>query len=474
MTLRLFNTKTRKLEEVRPHSGSPLKLYTCGPTVYNFAHIGNFRSYVAEDLLKRTLLFFKIQVHHVMNITDLDDKTIGGATKEGISLSAFTAPFRKAFLEDVQALHILPADHYPNATDYIPQMITYIETLLEKGHAYKGGNGSIYYSIRSFPSYGALSHFSLSDLKENASGENDADEYEKENISDFVLWKLYDPCRDGSIFWESPFGRGRPGWHIECTVMSIELLGPTLDIHCGGVDNMFPHHENEIAQSEGCTGCTFSHHWMHVEHLLSHNKKMSKSLGNFYTLRDLFSLGYTGREVRYILLSTHYRTQLNFTLEGMAAARASLERIAAFVHRLHSLPKTPATGQAGHLCRTSKASFAEALSQDLNISSALATLFDLVREVNTLCDQERLAFADGEEILHLLALWDTVLAFLPLEKEEAIPAELLHLLEQREQARKAKEYQKSDTLRDAILAAGYAIEDTPQGPRLRKDRSRRE
>ena len=281
-----------------------------------------------------------------MNLTDVDDKTIRGAIAKKISLKEYTQPYRIAFFEDLKILNILPAEHYPAATDYIPEMIRLIEILLEKGYAYKNSNGSVYFQIRSFPSYGRLSHLTLEDLQANASGDNDLDEYDKENIADFVLWKSYDPSRDGNIFWDSPFGPGRPGWHIECSAMAMKILGDTIDLHCGGVDNMFPHHENEIAQSECCSGHRFVRYWLHSEHLLVDHKKMSKSLGNFYTLRDLLNRGYTGPEVRYILLSTHYRTQLNFTFEGLSAARASLQRIEDLLRRLKEIEEGAATNAA--------------------------------------------------------------------------------------------------------------------------------
>ncbi|MBU6383898.1 MAG: cysteine--tRNA ligase [Verrucomicrobia bacterium] len=464
--LKLYNTETRLIEEVRPADGRTIKMYTCGPTIYDFAHIGNFRTYVFEDLLRRAIQFFGFAIEQAMNITDIDDKTIRGAIRQNIPLKQYTDPFKEAFFEDLGKLYIQKVEHYPEATAYIPQMIQMIETLMKKGYAYKSQNGSIYFSIRKFPKYGRLSHLKLSDLKENASGENEADEYEKDNIADFVLWKIYDPARDGQIYWESPFGKGRPGWHIECSAMSASLLGEPIDIHCGGVDNMFPHHENEIAQSECCSGHLFVRHWIHVEHLLVDQKKMSKSLGNFYTLRDLLQRGYTGKEVRYLLLSTHYRTQLNFTFAGLDAARSSLQRIEDLVLRLRSIsadrPKTDGL-------KSARIKFKEALADDLNISAALAVLFDLIRELNTLCDRNQLGNLEALEALQLLSDWDRVLGVLPLEKKsEEIPLELLQFLDRRESARREKNWRLSDEMRDAITARGYVIEDTPQGARLKK------
>ncbi len=468
MELKLYNTESRQKEPIVPHHGKTIKMYTCGPTIYDFAHIGNFRSYVSEDLLRRAIQFFGFPIEQAMNLTDVDDKTIGGAIAKNISLSEFTEPFRKAFFEDLKTLNIQPVEHYPTATDYIPEMIGLIQKLLDQGIAYKSQNGSIYYSIRHFPSYGRLSHLTLDDLKQNASGENEADEYDKESVADFVLWKTYDGARDGPIFWESPFGKGRPGWHIECSAMAMKILGPTIDLHCGGVDNMFPHHENEIAQSEGCTHERFVYHWVHIEHLLIGHKKMSKSLGNFYTLRDLLKKEYSGPEVRYLLLSTHYRTQLNFTMGGLDAARASLQRIEDLIIRLRALPKIEAQEHIFDLLGKASERFTAALSDDLNISVALAALFDLIRELNSLCDQEKIGEADGIEVLHLFEKWDQVLAVLPLHKKETIPHELLHLLEGREKARKEKNFQLSDQMRDEISARGFLIEDTPSGARLKR------
>ncbi len=466
--LKLYNTETREKEELVPYDRKTIRMYTCGPTIYDFAHIGNFRTYVFEDLLRRTIQFFGFKIEQAMNITDIDDKTIRGAIAKKIPLKAYTEPFRIAFFEDLHSLNIEKAEHYPAATDYIPEMIQIIEKLLEDGTAYKSQNGSIYFSIRKFPSYGRLSHLCLGDLKVNASGENEADEYDKDNVADFVLWKAYDPERDGQIFWESPFGKGRPGWHIECSAMAMKLLGETLDIHCGGVDNMFPHHENEIAQSECYSGHRFVHHWLHAEHLLVDHKKMSKSLGNFYTLRDLLKRGYTGSEVRYLLLSTHYRTQLNFTFAGLDAARSSLQRIEDLVHRLRAVQTPGIAGQAGAYLEKASQRFKAALADDLNISAALAALFDLIRELNTLCDEEKIGRTEADEILRVLSDWDRVLGVLPLHKKEEIPSDLLHYLEQREKARREKNYRLSDEMRDAILARGYLIEDTPTGARLKK------
>lgn len=464
--LKIYNTETRQKQPLNSTTGK-IKMYTCGPTIYDFAHIGNFRTYVVEDLLRRAIQYFGFYIEQAMNLTDIDDKTIRGAIGKNIPLKEYTEPFKIAFFEDLDSLNIQRVEYYPAATDYIAEMIDMIQTLLKKGIAYRSPSGSIYFSIGQFPSYGKLSHLNLSDLKVNASGDNEADEYGKDNIADFVLWKAYDPERDGKIYWESPFGLGRPGWHIECSAMAMRLLGHTIDIHCGGVDNMFPHHENEIAQSECCSGELFVRHWIHVEHLLVDHKKMSKSLGNFYTLRDLFQKGFSGSEVRYLLLSTHYRTQLNFTFAGLEGARASLKRIEDFVARLRSIDDLE-PAPSGALERADER-FNAALADDLNISVALASLFDLIRELNTLADEKKLGMHEARATLKLFAHWDQVLGLLPLEKQgDEIPQEMVKLLSQREEARVQKNWRLSDAVRDEIHARGYLIEDTPQGARLKK------
>lgn len=467
--LKFYNTESRKKEEFHPIVPGKVLMYTCGPTVYDFAHIGNFRTYIFEDILVRTLKFFGYQVCQVMNLTDVDDKTIKGAIAKKISLNEYTKPFKEAFFQDIETLGITAASEYPEATKYIPEMIAMIEDLLSKKKAYVGLDGSIYYAIRECPHYGRLSHLHLDELQAGASNRVAADEYEKETVCDFVLWKKYDEVRDGGIFWESPFRKGRPGWHLECSAMAIALLGETIDIHVGGVDNIFPHHENEIAQSEGCTGHTFVNLWMHSEHLLVDHKKMSKSLGNFYTLRNLLEKGFTGMQVRYLLLQTHYRTQLNFTLQGLDAAKASLYRLHDLVDRLKKIDNALESNKdVPRLIEGTLLNFAQALADDLNISQALAALFDFVREINTLCNENLIAKRDVEPILEILKKIDSVLGVIFSDTEEKIPEEIEALLVARESARKAKEWQRSDALRQEIHDKGYVIEDTNGLPRLKK------
>ena len=467
--LKFYNTESRQKEEITPLNGKSFLMYTCGPTVYNFAHIGNFRTYVFEDILRRTIKFFGYDLRQVMNITDVEDKTIKGAIEGGISLKEYTDPYTSAFFEDLKTLSIEPVEEYPHATEYIPQMIKMIQRHLEMGYAYKSSDGSVFFSIDKFPSYGRLSHLYLDELKEGASKRVGTDEYEKEHAADFVLWKAYDAKRDGDIYWESPFGKGRPGWHIECSAMSMQLLGESIDIHVGGVDNIFPHHENEIAQSEAYSGKHFVRHWLHSEHLLVDNKKMSKSLGNFYTLRDLLKKGYTGKAVRYLLLQAHYRTQLNFTFEGLNGARHALQRLADFVHRLRGIDEATSFGMCKPLLEKAEQEFSDHLADDLNMSAALASLFEMVREVNILCDTKKIGTQEAKKVLAFLEKLDQVLAIIPLHvQEESVPIEIQDALDKRETARKEKNWKEADLQRDKILVQGYLIEDTPKGPRVKK------
>lgn len=467
--LKLFNTKTQKKEIFKPKSNT-VKLYTCGPTVYDFAHIGNLRTYVFEDLLKRVLLFLGYKVYHIMNITDVDDKTIKGAIKQDTSLNDYTKTYQEAFFEDLKTLQIISADKYPQATDHIKEMIEMIKVLLERKIAYQGSDKSIYFSIKKFPDYGRLSHLNLKDLKIGASERvSQQDEYDKENVTDFVLWKSYEKERDGLIFWESPFGKGRPGWHIECSAMAIKYLGNTLDIHMGGVDNIFPHHENEIAQSECFSRKSFCPMWVHVEHLIVDGKKMSKSLGNFFTLRDLIKKGFKGKHVRYLLLQTHYKTQLNFTMEGLKAAELSLSRIQNFIGRLQKVEKERKCSKVIEgLVRSSKEKFKVVLQDDINISVALSVIFDVIREVNTYIDHDKLSKNEAFSILEMLKSFNHVLGLLTFDEIMEVPFELQEALTARKVAREEKNWGEADRLRKFILEKGYEIEDSPKGPVLKK------
>ncbi|HEV8050856.1 MAG TPA: cysteine--tRNA ligase [Parachlamydiaceae bacterium] len=469
LPLSLFNTESRRKEILTPIRDNHIRMYTCGPTVYNFAHIGNFRTYVFEDVLRRTIKFFGMKITQVMNLTDVDDKTIKGAIAQDITLDEFTQPFKDAFFDDLKTLNIEPVEHYPAATDYIAEMIEMIHTLIDKGFAYKSTDGSIYFAISKFPRYGCLSHLKLEDLQSGASERVAADEYEKDNVSDFVLWKAYDPTRDGKIYWESPFGPGRPGWHLECSAMAIKILGETIDIHVGGIDNMFPHHENEIAQSEACSGHQFVKLWMHSEHLIVDNKKMSKSLGNFFTLRDLVNKGYSGIQVRYMLLQTHYKTQLNFTMTGLESVKVSLQRLQDFILRMGENNQLACSGLVDPVLDKAYEVFSTSLADDLNISAALAGVFDLLRVVNGLSDEGKVGKEEAEKVISLLKRFNEVLGVLSFEKAvEEIPADLEEALANRIEARQQKNWALADTLRDLIAGRGYIIEDTPQGARLKK------
>ena len=469
LPIRLYNTESRQKEVLKPIENDHVRMYTCGPTVYHYVHIGNLRTFIFEDLLRRTIKFFGMKITHVMNLTDVDDKTIKGAIALNVSLDDFTKTYKDAFFQDIKTLNIESAEFYPAATDYIDEMISVIQTLLDKGFAYKGADGSVYYAIKKFARYGCLSHLHLEDLQAGASERVASDEYDKEHIADFVLWKAYDPERDGKIYWESPYGPGRPGWHLECSAMAMKILGETIDIHVGGIDNMFPHHENEIAQSEACSGKTFDKVWMHAEYLVVDNKKMSKSLGNFYTLRDLLEKGFSGTQVRYMLLHTHYKTQLNFTFAGLDSIKSSLQRLNDFIQRMLDMNNTSSSGQVSPILEKTLMVFSESLADDLNISAALAAIFDMVREINALSDNNQVSQVEAENVIELLKRFNSVLGFLSFEKaSEDIPVDLQEALEKRIQARKEKNWALSDTLRDFISSRGYAIEDTSSGARLKK------
>ncbi len=463
----IFNTLTRQKDQFTPIKQGEVKLYTCGPTVYDYAHIGNFRAFVFEDLLKRWLRYRGFKVIHVMNLTDVDDKTIKGSQAKGVPLREYTDFYVKAFFEDIAKLNIEPADQYPRATDTIPEMVAIIKTLLEKGVAYRGEDGSIYYAVSKFPEYGKLSHLKVCELK--AGARVSQDEYCKEEAQDFALWKAWTP-EDGDAYWETELGKGRPGWHIECSAMSMKYLGETFDIHCGGIDNMFPHHENEIAQSEAATGKTFVNYWMHNEHLQVEGKKMSKRLGNFYTLRDLLAKGYDPIAIRYLLLSTHYRQQFNFTFEGLDAAKGAIDRLKNLVRRLHDAAGAGSEGKVAMQIQHVKQCFSEAMDDDLNISNALAALFDFVREINNLLDTGLVSKEEADELAGLMMQFDSVLGVIgKVEVEEALPSDIDELVQKREAARKAKNWKEADQIRAQLKAMGIVIEDTAQGVRWHKE-----
>jgi cysteinyl-tRNA synthetase len=465
-TICIFNTLTRQKDMFTPIEQGEVKLYTCGPTVYDYAHIGNFRAFLFEDLLKRWLKYRGFKVTHVMNLTDVDDKTIKGSQAKHVPLREYTDFYVKAFFEDIGKLNIEPADQYPRATDTIPEMVTIIKTLLKKGVAYRGEDGSIYYAVSKFPEYGKLSHLKVGELK--AGARVSQDEYAKEEAQDFALWKAWTP-EDGDAYWETELGKGRPGWHIECSAMSMKYLGETFDLHCGGIDNMFPHHENEIAQSEAATGKTFVNYWMHNEHLQVECKKMSKRLGNFYTLRDLLGKGYDPIVIRYLLLSTNYRQQFNFTFEGLEAAKGAIDRLRNLARRLHDTDGKPSDGKVAMQIERVKKFFGDAMDDDLNISVALAALFDFVREINNLLDAGLVSKMEAGQVGGVLMQFDSVLGVIgKVETEEALPSDIDALVQKREAARKAKNWKEADQIRAQLKALGIVVEDTAQGVRWHK------
>jgi len=467
--LKLTNTLTRTTDEFAPADRVTVRMYTCGPTVYDFAHIGNFRTYVFEDVLRRHLRSKPWKLIHVMNITDIDDKIIRKSVELGIDIKAFTAPFTAAFFEDSEKLRVQRPDIITPATDYIPEMIQLVESLLKSGHAYREGD-SIYYRISSFPAYGRLSRLDRRELKVGA--RIDADEYEKEQPNDFVLWKA--PKDEKEPRWTAPFGVGRPGWHLECSAMAMKNLGDTLDIHCGGVDNIFPHHENEIAQSEAVSCKPFARFWIHGEHLLVEGEKMSKSKGNFYTLRNLIEKGYSPLAIRYQLLSVQYRKQLNFTLEGLTSAQASLDRIRECIFRMKSssLPEGADANLSAALA-TAKSQFEAGLDDDLNTAQALGSIFVLIREINNAMTEGRLHAANRTEILEWFTVVDDRLAIIPANDKpnrntQGNDAEIETLVAQRIAARRNRDFAESDRIRAALNDLGILVEDTREGMKWRR------
>jgi len=449
MALKLHNTLSRKEEEFVPLNPPKVTLYTCGPTVYNFPHIGNYRAYIFADILRRTLEYSGYDVAHVMNLTDIDDKTIAGSQKENKTLKEFTEFYTQEFFKDRDALNILPAKKYTKATDYIPEMVSIIEQLERKGFAYKEDDGSVYFNIKKDPGYGKLSRVKIGELEENASGRIKKDEYEKENAQDFALWKAWDAA-DGEVFWETSLGKGRPGWHIECSAMSMSNLGETIDIHTGGRDNIFPHHENEIAQSECATGKPFVNFWLHNEWLLVEGKKMAKSAGNFYTLRDIMEKGISPVAYRLWLLMAHYRTPANFNWDALKGAEIALKRLYTLYLALGNTSGTPSPSYV--------ALFNKYIENDLDTPRALTVLWDVLKD-ETIPPADRRATALS---------FDTVLGlgFESLEELE-LPEDIKNLAEERDQARKEKKWAQSDELRKKIEESGYEVKDTSGGQEVR-------
>ncbi|HEY2804738.1 MAG TPA: cysteine--tRNA ligase [Gemmatimonadales bacterium] len=464
MPLRLYNTLSRSIEPLIPLAPPRVTLYTCGPTVWNFAHIGNFRTFVFEDVLHRYLEYSGYEVVQVMNLTDVDDRTINAANAANLPLTEHTRPFTEAFFEDRDYLRIQPATWYTPATTHIPGMIALVERLLAKGVAYKGDDGSVYFAIAKFPAYGRLSRLDTRELKVGA--RVSSDEYAKEDARDFVLWKAAKPEDEkAGAAWDTPFGRGRPGWHLECSAMSQQYLGDTIDIHAGGVDLIFPHHEDEIAQSEAATGKTFARLWMHGEFLLVEGTKMSKRYGNFLTARDLKESGWDAAAIRYLFGQSHYRKQLNFSDDALKAAAAGAQRLAEFHVRLARLPAGAGTGLES-LATKLEADFRAAMDEDLDVPRAIAVLMSFVREANASMDKEGATTAARETALNAFNRATGVLQIIPgirhAEKESSFQR-AHELAEERKKAKWSKDWKKADEFRLAIDELGYDVRDTKDG-----------
>lgn len=459
MPIKFYNTLTKQKEKFKPIVKGEVKLYTCGPTVYDTAHIGNFRTFLFEDLLKRYLLLKSYKVTHVMNLTDVDDKTILRSNSDNISIHDLAKKYIKLFYKDIQTLKIIPADYYPKATEHIPEMIDMVEKLMNNGFAYKSDDNSVYFNIEKFDKYGKLANLNLAEQKKTQ--RIATDDYSKDNPQDFVLWKAWKK-EDGKVFWESPWGKGRPGWHIECSAMSNKYLGENFDIHCGGVDNIFPHHENEIAQSECANNKPFVNYWLHSEHLLVDGGKMSKSAGNFYKISDLIDMGFTPEALRYLLLSGHYRTNINFSVDKKNEALKVVQRINDFYERLLDLSakcdKTGALPEAYNL-------FEKALADDLNTPEALAVFFEWLRKTNAQIDDNSLKDKDIISAINFIEKFNSVFDLI-VEKSD-VPSKITDLVKEREEARKVKDWAKADLIRDKILEMGWIIEDAADGFKIK-------
>lgn len=473
MTLKIYNTLTRTVDELVPggekkeHIGDypPVSIYSCGPTVYSYAHIGNFRTFMFNDFLRRYLKFRGFRVNHAMNITDVDDKTIAGSQREGVTLKEYTEKYTGIFYEDLETLNIEKAEHNPKATESVDEMINILKLIDGRGILYEK-EGSLYFNIAKFSGYGRLSNLDSREIKSGA--RYDADEYEKEDVRDFALWKS---PKENEPFWDTPYGPGRPGWHIECSAMIRKIFGSTIDIHTGGVDLIFPHHENEIAQSEAAYGDRFVRHWIHVEHLLVDGAKMSKSAGNFYTLRDLVSKGYSPRSIRYLLMSAHYRKQLNFTLEGIKQADQALERIDNMILRLNDVRNESGRNpELEGIILKMKSDFIDAVDNDLNISAGLAVFFDFLHLVNTMISAEKLSVDDAAVVTSALHDIDSVFGFIffGAAEDDADKDRIDALVQERIEAKKNKNFARSDEIRDQLKDEGIILEDTKDGTRWKR------
>ncbi|MDD5709709.1 MAG: cysteine--tRNA ligase [Candidatus Marinimicrobia bacterium] len=464
MPLRFYNTMTRNKEPFEPLNPGDVRMYNCGPTVYNYAHIGNFRAYIFEDLLKRYLKFKGYKVIQVMNLTDVDDKIIKKCAESGISLQEYTETFKAAFFKDLETLNIDKAEYYPAATEHIREMVELVKKLLEKGLAYRAEDGNIFFKISAFPGYGKLQHLDMSQMRSGA--RVNEDEYDKESANDFALWKAYKP-EDGNVYWDTELGKGRPGWHIECSAMSMKYLGETFDIHTGGVDNLFPHHENEIAQSEGATGKPFVKYWLHCEHLLWKNSKMSKSLGNIIYINGLIEKGYSPAAIRYTLLSTHYRQKLNFSPELLEASENTLKRINDFLFSLQHTAPGPDSAKITVATKRMLQCFEEEMDDDLGISPALSALFEGIREINRQISRRPPTPGDRDRIMKALRSIDSVLGVIFFNQEKkkntVDDAFIREKIAERNAARANKNWAAADKIRDELAEMGVELLDLKTG-----------
>jgi cysteinyl-tRNA synthetase len=464
--LRIRNTLSGKLEEFHSLREGEVRFYYCGPTVWDYGHIGNFRSALNADIIRRYLKYKGYRVTHVMNITDVEDRIIAKSQEAGLSIDDYTAKYIEALWEDFDALGCERPDIVPRATRHIPEMVNLIEKLLETGHAYRS-NGSIYYRINSFPEYGKLSKINFSGNIAGASERVDTDKYEKEDARDFALWK--EPASASEPAWDTEIGRGRPGWHIECSAMSMKYLGETFDLHAGGVDLIFPHHENEIAQSEGATGKEFVRYWMHFEHLKVEGETMSKSKGNYFTFRDIAAKGYSHAAIRYFLLSVPYNKQLNFTFDALGGAEKTVESLRDFRARLSEAKTEPGSNEAlSQVTSRALEEFEAGMDDDLNTSVALATIHNLTREVNTALARKQVKEENKRELLELLGRFDSVLNVFGEERKEILDTEIQSLIEERQEARRRRDFARGDEIRDELAGRGIILEDTKDGVRWKR------
>ena len=462
MALQFYNTLKREKEIFHPIEEGKVGLYTCGPTVYDYAHIGNFRTFMFEDLLKRWLLHLGFDVNHVMNITDVDDKTIKKSQAEGVDLFEITERYTDFFMKDLDWLKIIPADIFPKATDSIPKMIQMIKILLDKGFAYREDDGSVYFNIRSFPDYGLLTKINMVN-QQSASRVSD-DEYDKDAPQDFALWKGWKE-EDGDVVWDAPWGRGRPGWHIECSAMSSETLGDHFDIHCGGVDNMFPHHENEIAQSQCATDEPFVNVWLHSEFLLVDGGKMSKSLGNFYRISDLKEMGFTPECIRYQLLAGHYRSKITFSADKKHEGDKIVQKITDLKSRLK---KRNSAMFADGSYPEEYSEFKERMNDDLNTPRSFAVFFDWMKIINSKLDQNNISEQELGQGWEFIQAFDKIFGLIKSDQLPEIPIEITHLANQRDKARKMRDWAEADSLRQILKSKGWIVEDTPNGQQIKK------